>query len=228
MPKFNTANPSNVNGNPLEDPEDFMFRMVRETMCGGGGLSFDLLREKGCDVQLIVSYDTIDDLVRAVIDDLIERMNIIWEPVCAEAREYLASGTGNRDQSVQKLERLIYRHTYQVMHPKNRSYVLLCAQESLIPEEHRERVASALRENFTDTLTGMIMAVSEIKNQTNAALLAGQVIGNINFYLLQPELVKCIFRSATGLDPKYSEIEDYMNNMLLRSIWHNTSINKLF
>ena len=37
-----------------------------------------------------------------------------------------------------------------------------------------------------------------------------------------------MFLDATGLEPKMAEIEDYMNNMLLRSIWWNTSINKMF
>ena len=132
MPKFNTANPTNVSGNPLELPEDYLFRMVRETMCEGGRvpLSFDALLAKGCDRDLLASYESAEALVDAVITDMIERMTIIWEPVTAEAREYLAGDTDNRDQSVQKLERLIYRHTYQVLHPKNRSYVLLCSQEN--------------------------------------------------------------------------------------------------
>ena len=92
----------------------------------------------------------------------------------------------------------------------------------------RERVAAALHENFTSVLTQMIIAASEVENSRNAAILASQVVGNINFYVLQPELTKVLFNDATGLDPNMSEIEDYMNNMFLRSIWWNTSINKTF
>ena len=230
MPKFNTANPTNIGGNPLEPPEDYLFRMVRETLCqeSTAGLTYALLEAKGCDRDLLASYDSIDDLISAVIDDMLERLAIIWEPVTAEAREYLDGDTSNRDWSVQKLERLIYRHTYQALHPKNRSYVLLCSQKNLIPKEYREKVAKALHKHFVDVLIRMILAASEIKKQYNAALLAGQIIGNINFYIMQPELTKWMYRSATGLDPKYSEIEDYTNNMLLRSVWHNTAINKQF
>ena len=89
-------------------------------------------------------------------------------------------------------------------------------------------MALALKENFVDVLVGMIFVAGEIKSLYTAALLAGQVIGNINFYVMQPELTKWMYQSATGQDPKGSEIEDYTNNMLLRSIWHNTAINKAF
>ena len=45
MPKFNTANPTNIGGNPLEPPEDYLFRMVRETLCqeSTAGLTYALL-----------------------------------------------------------------------------------------------------------------------------------------------------------------------------------------
>ena len=205
MPKFNTANPTTVGGKPLEPPEDYLFRMVREAMCAGEpqGISFEMLAQKNCDQELLDAYQSVDDLIDAVVDDMIERLGIIWEPVTAEAREYLGTNPDNRDWSVQKLERLIYRHTYQALHPKNRSYMLLCSQENLLPARCREKVAAALRDHFTSVLTGMIMAASEIKNQRNAAILAAQVIGNVNFYVMQPELRRKCFWMRPGWNRKW-------------------------
>ena len=104
MPKFNTANPTNVSGNPLELPEDYLFRMVRETMCEGGRvpLSFDVLLAKGCDRDLLASYESAEALVDAVISDMIERMTIIWERAEAGAAHLPAhlSGAASEEQKL--------------------------------------------------------------------------------------------------------------------------------
>lgn len=230
MPNFGYENPTNVSGASPEPPEDKIFRIVRElwTKYMDSVISFEMLLGMECDRDVLAKYGTLEELYDAVIADMIERIEIAYAPITEDARKYMAGGEKSRDLGMQRLERLLYRHTYLCIHPKNRTYVLLCNQENHLPEEYREDVAKALEKNFMSVLTGMIMEVSEVKNRQTAALLACSIIGSINTYIEQPELVKWTFRDATRLDPNYSEIEDYMNNILLRSVWANTSINKPF
>ena len=230
MPNFGYENPTNISGASPEPPEDKVFRIVRETWAKYADciITYDMLLGAGCDRDVLEKYGTLEELYDAVVADIIERIGIAYAPITEDARNYMAGTEKTRDLGMQKLERLLYLHTYLCIHPKNRTYVLLCSQEDHLPAEYREDIAKAVEKNFMSVLTAMILEVSEVKNSQTAALLACSAIGSINTYIQQPELVKWTFRDATRLDPNYSVIEDYMNNIILRSVWANTSINKPF
>ena len=132
------------------------------------------------------------------------------------------------DESIKQLERLLYRHIHLCLHPKNRIYVLAAANEAQLPQSLNDILPKALQVSFCDVLEEIILSVAQVKKQKEAAMLAASVCACVQFYAVQPELTKCMFMAKTRHEPNYAEVEDMLNNMLLRSIVANTAINKAF
>ena len=125
-------------------------------------------------------------------------------------------------------EGCLYRHIHLCLHPKNRIYVLAATYEAQLPPALSEILPKALQASFCDVLEELILSVAQVKKQKEAAMLAASVCACVQFYAVQPELTKCMFMAKTRHEPNYAEVEDMLNNMLLRSIVANTAINKAF
>ena len=101
-------------------------------------------------------------------------------------------------------------------------------QENHLPEPFRKELPGVLEEEFGSVLSKLILAGAEVKNETEAALLSSMIIGSIAVFIQSPEYVRRIYQDAGGKNPDYSIIEDTLNNVLLRLIWTDTSVNKPF
>lgn len=230
MPNFNYENPTNALGNPMESPEDHMFKMVLEIVVSEGysNLSFGKLKKKGVEEDLLKSYKNKKNVFHAAFEDWMERIVCSYEKICEQAREYIISGNRNKEEGWRQLERLLYRHIYLCFHPKNRNYVLLTARENMIPYEYKVCMTETLSQCFGEVLTELILDVSEVKNRQMAAMLTCTVCAGIHIFVQQPEYCKKIYESTTRLEPNYAVIEDFLNDCFLRTIAVNTAINKPF
>ena len=104
----------------------------------------------------------------------------------------------------------------------------MASNEVMLKEPHQKAIAKAIQEHFTKILYHLILTAGQIKNERWAALLTASAISSIHVFVQQPELCKGIYKDATRQDPNYSEIQDYVNNMILRNIYMNLGINKPF
>lgn len=230
MPNFNYENPTNVNGNSMQSPEDQLFSAVLDTLAYEGyqKLSFERLCKKGIKTEVLNEYKTIEELCEAVLYDAVERIRLIYESITEDAVEYLESGKKTKDESMKQIERLLYRHIYQCFHPKNRSYVLVAVQENMLPQQYQHILPEALHQYFGAVLSQLIMAVSEVKNAQVASMMTCAICGSINTFVQQPEFVKNVYVGTTREKPNYAVAEDFLNNYFLRAIAVNTAINKPF
>ena len=230
MPDFNYGAAVNVYGQTLESSEDKLFDFARAVIVGEGrtALTLEICRKAGFSEEVLDAYKSSEELLDATLHDLIRKIEENYDHITEEGREYLEKHRYTEDESYQKLQRLLNRHIWLVFNPKNRSYVLLASNEVMLPECYQKAVNKAIQEHFTDVLYQLILTAGQIKNARVAALLTATAISDINIFVQQPELCKSIFKSATRLDPNYSEIQDYVNNVILRNIHTNLSINKTF
>lgn len=230
MPNFNYGAAVNVYGQTLESSQDKLFDFARELIVREGRTAFtlDICRKAGFSDELLEDFKSSDELLEATFHDLIRKIEENYDRITEEAREYLEKHTYTEDESYQKLQRLLNRHIWLVFNPKNRSYVLLASNEVMLSECYQKSVNKTIQEHFTDVLYQLILTAGQIKNERLAALLTATAVSDINIFVQQPELCKSIFKSATRLDPNYSEIQDYVNNVILRTIHTNLSINKPF
>ncbi len=230
MPSFSYENPRNINGQAAESSEDQLYETVWDILASTGypSVTIENLKRQGCTDAQIALFSNAEELCTKAIRELEERIRMFYRDITAEAREYLKQGTYQRDQTFQKIERLLYRHIYLCLHPKNRSAVLLCMQENHLPEQYRKELSAVLEEEFGSVLTKLILAGAEVKNETEAALLSSMIIGSLSVFIQSPEYVRQVYKDASGRSPDYSIIEDSLNNVLLRLIWTDTSINKPF
>ena len=230
MPNFNFGTAYNTSGQTMLSPEDRLREAALTALVYGGyaAVTRANLRRMGADEALLAPLSTREKLCAWALNEAAERVRIAYEPVTQLAREYLASDEKTPDESVKQLERLLYRHIHLCLHPKNRVYVLAAANEAQLPKGLSEILPRALQENFCGVLEKMILAAAQVKKQKEAAMLAAAVCASVQFYAVQPELAKRMFTAATRHEPNYAEVEDMLNNMLLRSIVANTAINKAF
>lgn len=230
MPTFNHENPVNAEGKALETPEEKLLRLCRQVLTeeGYAGLGRDRLLQMGCEPQALLGYRDAEDLCDAVVDDLVDRIGISYASITEDARAYLEEGNYTRDESFQKIERLLYRHIYLCFHPRNRTYVLMCLQEDHLPRKHRERLAKVLWTEFVSVLARLIQSGAEVRNEQESTLLACAAVGSISTFIQSPQLCREAYRGMTRMDPNYAVIEDFLNNHLMRSIWVGTSMNKPF
>ena len=230
MPQFNYENPKNVDGSGIGTPEDRLFQTVLELLVYEGyrAVTEEALAERGISPALAAAYGSPEELCGAAVQDAAERITIACESAAEDARLYLASKKYTKDFSYMHLERLLYRYIYLCFHPKNRVYVLACAQESQLLPEWKELLTDVMQREFADVLTELILAAGEMKNRQMAAVMACAVCGCVTAFVQQPGFCKKVFREATGEDPNYAVAEDFLNNMLLRMIEANTGINKPF
>lgn len=230
MPNFNYENPRNINGGSMQTPEEQLFSLVLETLAYEGyqSLTLEGLCEKGVDAELIKDYQTREELCEEVLNDAAERIHLIYTSITEDARTYLESPDKTRDESWKQLERLLYRHIYQCFHPKNRNYVLVAAQENMLPLGLQEILPNVMYKEFGEVLAQLIMAVSEVKNASIAAMMTCSICGTIHTFVQEPEYCKKIFIGTTREKPNYAVVEDFLNNYFLRAIAVNTAINKPF
>ena len=230
MPNFNYGTAFNIHGQTLDSTEDRLFDFVRETFVRRGTESIHLkdCREAGFHEDILSRFQNEDELIDATVQDLIQKIKMNYDAMTEEARAYLDGRVYTEDQSYQKLERLLNRHIWLVFNPKNRSYVLMASNEVMLKEPHQKAIAKAIQEHFTKILYHLILTAGQIKNERWAALLTASAISSIHVFVQQPELCKGIYKDATRQDPNYSEIQDYVNNMILRNIYMNLGINKPF
>lgn len=230
MPNFNYENPTNVNGNSMQSPEDQLFQAVLDTLAYEGyqNLTFEGLGKKGISIEVLEEYKTEDELCEAVLNDAVERIRLIYESITEDAVTYLTSSEKSKDESMKQLERLLYRHIYQCFHPKNRSYVLVGVQENMLPQKFQHILPDAMHKYFGSVLSQLIMAVSEVKSAQVASMMTCAICGSINTFVQQPEYVKNVYVGTTREKPNYAVAEDFLNNYFLRAIAVNTAINKPF
>ncbi|MGN1388660.1 MAG: hypothetical protein ACI4WR_03340 [Bulleidia sp.] len=230
MPAFNYENPRNINGQSAESPEDKLYETVWDILASSGypALTIENLKKQGCTEEQLAFCSSAEELCTEALKELEERIRICYRDITSEAREYLKQGAYQRDLTFQKIERLLYRHIYLCLHPKNRSAVLLCMQENHLPEQYRKELSAVLEEEFGSVLTELILAGAEVKNETEAALLSSVIIGSVSVFIQSPEYVRLVYKDSSRRDPDYSLIEDALNNVLLRLIWTDTSVNKQF
>ncbi len=227
MPNFNYGAAVNVYGQTLESSEDKLFDFAREVIVREGrtALTLDLCRNAGFTEELLSEFKSSDELLEATVHDLIRKIEENYDHITEESRTYLGNHRYTEDESYQKLQRLLNRHIWLVFNPKNRSYVLLASNEVMLSESDQKAVNKAIQEHFTDVLYQLILTAGQIKNERLATLLTVTAISDINIFVQQPELCKRIFKAGTRLEPNYSEIQDYVNNVILRNIHTNLSIN---
>lgn len=230
MPAFNYENARNLSGQAAESEEDQLYETVWDLMASSGypSVTIENLKRQGCtDAQIALSSNA-EELCTKAVRELEERIHMFYRDITEEARAYLEEGNYQRDLTFQKIEHLLYRHIYLCLHPKNRSAVLLCMQENHLPESYRKELSAVLEEEFGSVLTNLILAGAEVKNETEAALLSSMIIGSLSVFIQSPEYVQKVYHDANGRSPDYSIIEDALNNVLLRLIWTDTSVNKPF
>ena len=220
MPNFNFGTAYNMSGQTMLSPEDQLLEM---SLCALANM-----RHAGADEALLAPLRTREKLCKWALDETAERIRLAYELVTEQARVYLAGSEKSQDESIKQLERLLYRHIHLCLHPKNRIYVLAAANEAQLPQSLNDILPKALQVSFCDVLEEMILSVAQVKKQKEAAMLAASVCACVQFYAVQPELTKCMFMAKTRHEPNYAEVEDMLNNMLLRSIVANTAINKAF
>ena len=230
MPNFNYENPRNAFGASPETPEEQLARAVRGilTTKGPGGLTKEALLEQKFPEEFLSKWPDADSLIALAVRDFKEKFIYTYDDITEDAREYLSSGELTEDKSYEKLERLINRHIRVIFHPKNRGYVLMATNEDLLPEEYRRVVIETISQHFMDVLCRLVLAAGQVKNEGTAALLTTSIIGSCNAFVLQPSLCKLLYQHGAGKDPNYSEIQDYLNSCMLRSIYMNLGINKMF
>lgn len=230
MPDFNYGNARNVAGKSVEPEEDQLFQSVIDILVNKGydRLSDELRNIADNFSNQLETYESEKALCEAALKDAALRIKLAYEGVTDEIREYLRSDHKTNDRSYMYLERLLYRHIYLCFHPKNRNYVLLCAQDNKFPKEMNAIVPRAAGEYFGDILARMILEVSEVKNEQMAEVLACSVCGAIQIFVQQPWFCKEMFMKLTREEPNYAVIEDLLNNMFLRMIKANTQMNKPF
>ncbi len=230
MPAFNYDHARNIHGQTAESAEDQLYETVWEIISSFGYrfVTPDTLIRYGCTEEQIDLCSNAEELCTKALRELEDRIRLFYRDITAEAREYLKEGNYQRDLTFQKIERLLYRQIYLCLNPKNRSAVLLCMQENHLPEPFRKELPGVLEEEFGSVLSKLILAGAEVKNETEAALLSSMIIGSIAVFIQSPEYVRRIYQDAGGKNPDYSIIEDTLNNVLLRLIWTDTSVNKPF
>ena len=230
MPNFNFGTAYNMSGQTMLSPEDQLLEMSLCALAYGGyqALTVANMRHAGADEALLAPLRTREKLCKWALDETAERIRLAYELVTEQARVYLAGSEKSQDESIKQLERLLYRHIHLCLHPKNRIYVLAAANEAQLPQSLNDILPKALQVSFCDVLEEMILSVPQVKKQKEAAMLAASVCACVQFYAVQPELTKCMFMAKTRHEPNYAEVEDMLNNMLLRSIVANTAINKAF
>ena len=230
MPDFNTGTAYNIGGQTLLSPEERLLEYVLGTLAYRGYAALNPSdARRVCDEEALTApLRTRESLCAWALGEAAERVAIAYGPVTEQARAYLAGAARTQDESVKQLQRLLVRHIHLCLHPKNRIYVLTAANEAQLPEHLGAILPKALQEAFCGVLEEMIMAASQVKKQKEAALLAASVCASVQFYAVQPELAKRMLVCATRHEPNYAEVEDMLNNMLLRAIVANTAINKPF
>jgi hypothetical protein len=230
MPSFNYENPTNVRGDSLMTPQEKVLALARNVLIEEGptALTTKRLAALGVPAELLVNYAADADILEAVLADLKAKIKESYAFITEDARAYLKAGSYSREISFQKMQRLLYRHAYLCLHPKNRTYVLLCVQENLLPEDCRRSLAETLYREFGSVLTQLILAGGEVKNEQKAAMMTCAAVGTICVFVQSPQFVREVFAGTTRQEPNYAVIEDMVNNYLLRAIWEETEINKPF
>ena len=230
MPNFNFGTAYNTSGQTLQSPEDALLEMILRTLVFGGyqAISAANLRKNGADEALLAPLRTKEKLCQWALQEAAERIKIAYADVTEQAEAYLLGNEQTQDEGIKQLERMLYRHIHLCLHPKNRIYVLAAVNEAQLPPALAEILPKTLQAVFCDVLEKLIFSVAQVKKQKEAALLASSVCASVQFYAVQPELAKKMFMAQTRHEPNYAEIEDMLNNMLLRSIVANTAINKAF
>lgn len=230
MPNFNFGTAYNTSGQTMQSPEEQLLELILRALAYGGyqAVSPAALRRAGADEALLAPLRTREKLCRWALEEMVERIRMAYKLVTEQARTYLEGTEKSEDEGVKQLERLLYRHIHLCLHPKNRIYVLAAANEAQLPQPLGEMLPKALQSAFCDVLEELILSVAQVKKQKEAAMLAASVCACVQFYAVQPELAKRMFIAKTRHEPNYAEVEDMLNNMLLRSIVANTAINKPF
>ena len=230
MPNFNFGTAYNTSGQTMQSPEDKLLEMVLRNLVFGGyqAISAANLRKNGADEALLAPLRTKEKLCQWALQEAAERIKIAYADVTEQAEAYLQGNEQTQDEGIKQLERMLYRHIHLCLHPKNRIYVLAAVNEAQLPSALAEILPKTLQAVFCDVLEKLIFSVAQVKKQKEAALLASSVCASVQFYAVQPELAKKMFMAQTRHEPNYAEIEDMLNNMLLRSIVANTAINKAF
>lgn len=230
MPNFNFGTAYNTSGQTMQSPEDQLLELSLRALTYGGyqAVSLAALRRAGADEALLAPLRTREKLCKWALEETAERIRLAYEPVTEQARAYLAGSEKSQDEGIKQLERMLYRHIHLCLHPKNRIYVLAATYEAQLPPALSEILPKALQTSFCDVLEELILSVAQVKKQKEAAMLAASVCACVQFYAVQPELAKRMFMAKTRHEPNYAEVEDMLNNMLLRSIVANTAINKPF
>ncbi len=230
MPNFNFGTAYNTSGQTMQSPEDALLEMILRALVFGGyqTVSASALRKLGADETLSASLRTREKLCKWALDEAAERIHLAYTDVTEQAIDYLQSTEQTPDEGIKQLERMLYRHIHLCLHPKNRIYVLAAVNEAQLPPALSDILPKTLQSVFCDILEKLIFSVAQVKKQKDAALLASSVCASVQFYAVQPELAKKMFIAQTRHEPNYAEIEDMLNNMLLRSIVANTAVNKAF
>lgn len=230
MPNFNFGTAYNTSGQTMQSPEDQLLEFILRALAYGGyqAVSPAVLRRVGADEALLAPLRTREKLCQWALTEAAERVRLAYEPVTAQACAYLKGTAKSQDEGVKQLERMLYRHIHLCLHPKNRIYVLAAANEAQLPPPLNEILPKTLQSVFCDVLEELILSVAQVKKQKEAAMLAASVCGSVQFYAVQPELAKHMFIAATRHEPNYAEVEDMLNNMLLRAVVANTAMNKPF
>ena len=230
MPNFNFGTAYNTSGQTMQDPEDALLEQILRLMAFGGysAVTPANVRKGGVEETLLKPLNTRQKLCAWALEETAERIRLAYEPVTEQARAYLSAGERSQDESIKQLERLLYYHIHLCLHPKNRIYVLAAANEAQLPPAFSEILPRALQTCFCQVLEDMILCAAQVKKQKEAAMLAASICASVQFYAVQPELAKRMFMAQTRHEPNYAEIEDMLNNMLLRSVVANTAINKPF
>ncbi len=230
MPAFNYENPRNAAGEGMESPQERLLSTVIEILAyeSQRSLTREALLKQDFPEDMIDAYGSAEELCHAALLDAAERIRLSYETIAEEVADYLNSADKTRDRSYMYLERLLYRHIYLSFHPKNRKYVLACARESSLPEGLGRILPEAVGKYVGEPLAQLILEAGEVKNRQMAALLACSICGSILTFVQQPLYCQEIFRKMTKEKPNYAVVEDFLNNIFLRSVSANTGINKLF
>ena len=230
MPNFNYENPTNIHGGGMQTGEERLFSLVLDALAYDGyqNMTLEEILSRGADPEAVGRYESWEALCERALTDAAERVTLAYESATEGARAYLSADGSSRDEGLKQLERLIYRHIYLCFHPKNRSYVLVAAGESQLPQHLQRILPDVLHRQFGSVLGELITAVSEVKNAQMSAMMACSICGAVNIFVQQPIYCRNLFVGDTREKPNYAVIEDYLNNYFLRAVVANTAINKSF
>lgn len=168
-----------------------------------------------------------EQLTVAAMQHAADKLEKAYRPLADEVRSFLSQTPVDRAKAWEYIDRFLEERIKMALSSKNWINIGLAEHESGLPEKAKGLVSKVAIEQSEGILAELIMAVSDKKDITHAAVMARTICAGMMSYMEKPLLWQ-FMAEKTGTELNSEEtVYKYMHDYYMHSISVNVMIHPL-